>query len=946
MGNSHFVTLSNKTLIPIPCRFLWVKLQIEQLCENLTEEEALQSLQHLPQDLNATYSQIMSKLFNSRNGTWRMSTLRKLLPWMLCARRPLKLVELLEAYAIEISNNYSDARRIPNDAENLLQAFGSLACYNKHTKTVMFVHRSAKDFFLDGSFRICELADGASIPWEINISQAENEVGELCTMYLLLPDFQMDANENPNNSNSETTEQTPWRRNMVVKTLYNVIFSVTGTRTTVSSGNEIEMEKKMYLKSMAPPPAALQERYALLEYTASNWAVHASKLDFQSQVWSDFRTLVFERKLVFDFKPWQNSHQATAAQKGDIKSKSEHLPLIQWAVANEGGAFLDLLKEMAPAELDMYCSVHLAAPLPFDLAIDRRTVSNLKQLMTRKSKHPVVSAWATGRYSVLERLLLPHGFRATLPLSVASLLVLCNEESPKPFLVSLFYQKFSKEYGKKHFEFPIRYAAMTNEVNILRRLLIICNGQEPSQAPLFLDTIFNDWVISLDKLSPPSSLDCMTCFGEFLNKSTLPAADSILSLVRNGCHELLSILLEFACFTKNPDSLTLLSDAVFFSIKDGNVDMVEILLRNYKDIRTLQQKGCHPLQMASLHGKEDIVKLLLNKGAEIDAIGGIYGNALQAACVAGNYNIVALLLKQGANANIRGGEYGTALHGALAHGHQELLQLLLSYGANIDLPNKNNEAALYTASTEGNDESVRLLLSKEVNVNRKGGRNGTALQSASANGHYGIVEQLIQAKADVNAAGGFYGHALRAAASEGHEDIVKLLLANKADINGECGHFGSALFSATLKRNIKVVEILISQGANVNAPNERYGSPLHAASMNGDDQIVRLLLSHGANIDALDGLYGNALQISALHGHMRIVELLLKNGANVNLLCGVYGDSLQAAAANGHVLIVQLLLSNGVDINRKGGVWESSIRAAKARGHTHVVEFLASQGGK
>ena len=85
------------------------------------------------------------------------------------------------------------------------------------------------------------------------------------------------------------------------------------------------------------------------------------------------------------------------------------------------------------------------------------------------------------------------------------------------------------------------------------------------------------------------------------------------------------------------------------------------------------------LQTVSKNGNTDIVRLLLNKGADVNAQGGFYGNALQAASAEGHAEIICLLLDKGANVNAQGGQYGNALQAAR---WPEIQRLLLSRGAN------------------------------------------------------------------------------------------------------------------------------------------------------------------------------------------------------------------------------------------------------------------------
>ncbi|KAL0631457.1 hypothetical protein Q9L58_009678 [Maublancomyces gigas] len=220
-----------------------------------------------------------------------------------------------------------------------------------------------------------------------------------------------------------------------------------------------------------------------------------------------------------------------------------------------------------------------------------------------------------------------------------------------------------------------------------------------------------------------------------------------------------------------------------------NEKTVELLLGKGADVNAQCGHFGNALQAAaSKVGNEKTLELLLEKRADVNAEGGRFGNALQAAVSeAGNEKTVKLLLDKGADVNsAQDGYFGNAL-----------------------------QAAAYQP---GNERTVELLLENGADVNAQGGQFGNALQAAASQyRNEKTVELLLVNGADVTAQGGHFWNALQAAAYQpGNEKTVELLLENGADVNAQGGRFRNALQAATSKfGNEKTVELLRKNGANV-----------------------------------------------------------------------------------------------------------------------------------
>ena len=155
------------------------------------------------------------------------------------------------------------------------------------------------------------------------------------------------------------------------------------------------------------------------------------------------------------------------------------------------------------------------------------------------------------------------------------------------------------------------------------------------------------------------------------------------------------------------------------------------------------------LQIAAKEGQFDIVRLLLQSQTAEDQQESRYSLPLQMAAYHGHVSIVKLLLDYGADANAEGDPYGTAIGAAAFNGHLEVIKVLLDKGGDINARGaRYGTTALQAAALRGNEEVVCLLLERGANVEMRGGEYGnTALQAAVSCGHEVVAKLLIEHEA-------------------------------------------------------------------------------------------------------------------------------------------------------------------------------------------------------
>ena len=118
-------------------RFLWVKLQIERLGREKTEDDIIVALQkNLPEDLDQLYQESLNHIFET--GATARETAVRIISWILHMREPLTPSALLAA----VSNGQNSA--LPLSESMALCA--NLVVLDEKCNVIHFAHQSVKEF--------------------------------------------------------------------------------------------------------------------------------------------------------------------------------------------------------------------------------------------------------------------------------------------------------------------------------------------------------------------------------------------------------------------------------------------------------------------------------------------------------------------------------------------------------------------------------------------------------------------------------------------------------------------------------------------------------------------------------------------------------------------------------------------------------------------------------
>ena len=138
------------------------------------------------------------------------------------------------------------------------------------------------------------------------------------------------------------------------------------------------------------------------------------------------------------------------------------------------------------------------------------------------------------------------------------------------------------------------------------------------------------------------------------------------------------------------------------------------------------------------NGDPEIIELLLNKKPNLDLQDNDGNTALIHAAKNGDPAVIKLLLKHKPNLDLQDNDGNTALIHASENGHTETVKLLLNHKPNLNLKDNDVQTALIVAAENGHEDVVRAFLEAGADVIK------TALIHAAKNGSREAVKALLK----------------------------------------------------------------------------------------------------------------------------------------------------------------------------------------------------------
>lgn len=645
-------------------RFLWVNLQLENLCKvsKAKKDRLVQAeLAKLPRDIEDTYERILQTI--EAQEEYMRDLAHKCLMWVTNSKRPLQTIELQYALAFTFARDedrtWTDIEEDLDDVGVMLEACGNLI--HEENGMIRFIHQSVQEF-LGSSAKLIEYTQPEFLRQP---SLAHAEMSKCCLGYL-------------------TT----------------TLFS----RSPCSD-----------LQSLAQRIQGLP----FCQYASQCFDHHIKKSDGH---------LIRNSEMIETFLQNGGSFLGAVMQVRNEELTSLRTPSDSMGLGYEvnrdlmvlttdlydvaqinNGLSMDKISRTAIGDAVRQAIVSAQQPL-FE-----RLVNEAQDFDLTDSYHatPLYHASVYGRTEIVKLLLAKNvnvnaqGGHFGYPLQAA--IYGSHEEVVR----SLLEHGADADRQGGHLGNALQCATSRSDINTVRMLLdlgVNVNAQNGYFGSAVQAAAFHG-ANEIIRLLLDHSADCNAQSGYF--GSPLQAASYL------GRTDTVRLLLDHgADVNARGGYYGNALNAACLAFHHSRFAIIEMLVQKGADGNAQGGQYATALQAAALRGNVRAIQLLLDNGADVNAQGGMYGSALQAAAVApkGHDKAVKMLLDGGAHVNARGGKFGTALAAATSRRYTSRVRMLLDAGAEtteslnqqVDDEDKQSKAVqkLQTLLQHGVDDAV------------------------------------------------------------------------------------------------------------------------------------------------------------------------------------------------------------------------------------------------
>ena len=225
-----------------------------------------------------------------------------MMQWIVCARRPLHIDELLKAVAFTIEDDQWDPSKIPVDPSRLIRASGNLMVRNDEDQSVQLAHYTVQQFLLSSSL---QCTAEPAFHFQFSREEAEKYVGETCVIYLSFNDFetQITRYRNQTKAHMEVIERALLSSDSIVKGGL-IEPAVCTLSKLVRPHFKYKPSNIDFSRHMPQGSHGLRSKYELLGYVITEWLYHTTNLTLIQQrataithspdveIWRRFENLV------------------------------------------------------------------------------------------------------------------------------------------------------------------------------------------------------------------------------------------------------------------------------------------------------------------------------------------------------------------------------------------------------------------------------------------------------------------------------------------------------------------------------------------------------------------------------------------------------------------------------------------------------------------------------
>ncbi|KLJ06231.1 hypothetical protein EMPG_10341 [Blastomyces silverae] len=980
--------------------FLLARFHLDSLTSKPSLKAIRKALEKLPRGSNAydaVYQNTMERIENQP--PVQVDLAKRIISWIVCTRRPLKVIELRHALAVEPQENELDQTNLP-DENMMLSTCAGLVTVDSKSRIIRLVHYTAQQYF-----------DRTQASWFL---MAHKDIATTCLAYLSFDVF-----------SSRTSERDEERELLLKKYRFydysaknwghharghsveeSLVMDFLGDDFKVAaSAKHLDIPLDIVtLDESFPPPASNALRILKGTFLAAHFGLDSvlrAILD-NTPSYARLRDSKGRTPLCYAAGSGHRSVVELLLEKGAELNHSDakgYSPLLRAT----GMGHTQIVKLMLERRADPNTETDLKyTPL---LVAAEQGHANLLELLLRKNADPNLKTYwgETALYAAvlagekeMIKILLEHAafvdseniFRRTA-LSRATLKG--DEAMVKMLLEAGAYPNLKDDCGRTCF-----YRA-SEKNNVAVANLLLQNGADPQLATDRGETPLStavekghDAIVKL-LLTIGVALDTKDEKGRTpLFMAAAGGHEGIIKLLlengldpncedtcgqtplfqaafRHGKKEIIQLLLQNGADPKARDKMgqTLLS----LSAKGAHGAAFKLFLESGVDVETIDVKGKTPLSEAARSGFKEGVKILLDKGANPNHKDRIRCTPLIHA-VKGNHasiELIRMLLQKGADPNLMDKKGQTPLSIAAENGLKLVVELLLDEGANLEPVDREGMTPLSKAADKAdNDEMLKMLLDRGSNPNHRNYHGRTPLSQAVSRSHggtKGVIKLLLENGADPNLKDTLGQTILAQVAAsqttfleEEECQIVELLLEKGAKPDLMDVHGRTPLSHAVGHGSSRVATHLLRGGADFNVRDADGRTPLSRAaaasyrycrcSTKDPIRLVKLLLAHGATLESRDNNGRNALSWAVMGEHDgadETVKFFLEQGLDIESRDD-YGRtplSWAVQAALERHSIVKLLLERGAEPDSRDNSGRSPLSwALTARGNPNHTETI------
>jgi ankyrin repeat protein len=212
--------------------------------------------------------------------------------------------------------------------------------------------------------------------------------------------------------------------------------------------------------------------------------------------------------------------------------------------------------------------------------------------------------------------------------------------------------------------------------------------------------------------------------------------------------------------------------ALIKAARNGNLDMMNLLILANADVNAQSKRGVSVLTSAIQNGNPQLTEFLMSRGARAGASQeNMMNYAFQKKFVG-----VDAMLKTGVRPNFTDKNGNTPLIVSASYGDLQSVQQLLIYKADINAANNAGMTPLLYAIQTKNKEITEYLLSKkEIDINKANNNGETPLFWAAYTGNKQLVDDLLKMGADYDKANKAGVTPLQASQRNKQAETAKLL---------------------------------------------------------------------------------------------------------------------------------------------------------------------------